>query len=144
MFFVVENVTMPDVLVAAGARAGWNYKGDLGQFELHDDRSHLARIHLDGFLPTQFSRIRSDGGCGVGGDAVGVEHVAIGIHEGLARQDLRINKVEVDRVRIHGQVGDLPDFGGTGNGGLGGGGFVRPRVISAIIRVQWVYIVIHR
>ena len=113
MFFVIEDVAMPDIFIAAGARAGWNYKGDLGQSELHDDRGHLTRIHLDGFLPTQLSRIRSAGRAGVGRHAIGVLHVTSRVREGLARQYLRIDKMEVDRVCVHGQIGNLPDFGGT-------------------------------
>src|SRR5262249_43120521 len=59
VLFVLQDVAVPDVLVAARPRAARHGKWRHRQFELHDDRDHLAWVHADRFLPAPLFRTRS-------------------------------------------------------------------------------------
>ncbi len=103
---MLQDVAVPHVLVPAGSRAGRNGEGHLRQVEPHDHGGHLARIHAHRLLPPQLGPVRTTRRTGVVGRAVVVGRV-----ERLACQHLDIDQVEVDRVGVPRQVGDLPDLG---------------------------------
>ena len=53
VLFVLQDVAVPHVLVAAGPRAGGNGERHRRQVELHDHRRDLAGVHLHRLLPAQ-------------------------------------------------------------------------------------------
>src|SRR5207302_5847845 len=59
VLFMLQNVAMPDVLIAASPGAHGNGKRQAGwQVELHDHGGAFAGIHAYGFLPALLVRLR--------------------------------------------------------------------------------------
>ena len=103
---MLQDVAVPHVLIPASPRAGRNGERHRRQGELHDHGGHLAGVHAHRLLPPQLGPVWTTRRAGVAGRAV------VGVRvERLASQHLDIDQVEVDRVGVPRQVGDLPDLG---------------------------------
>ena len=98
---------MPDELVVIDTRALGHGERHRRHVELHDDPSHLAGIHAYRLLPSELGRVGPPLAAQTGRVASpgSVELVA---GEGCAREHLHVDEVEVHRVHISGEVGDLP------------------------------------
>ena len=103
VFLVLEDVAVIDILIATGPRAGRHRERRRRQVELHEDRGDLARMHLHGFLPADFI------GLGATRQTRGRER-AVDQLEGLPRQDLHVDQVEVNGMGIRREVEDSPGF----------------------------------
>src|ERR1043166_3009275 len=106
-----EDVAMPDVLVATRTWANRHTERHRRQVDLHNDRSHFARVHAHRFLPAQLIWIRIARRSGVERRAWLLSHI-----ERLASQDLNVHEVEMDGVRVASEIRNLPNLGGPGVG----------------------------
>lgn len=112
---------MPDILAAPRPWAdGIAHRccGKFRQVELHDHRRDLSRVHADGFLPPEF--------VGIGWSRRSTVAPCIWItRERLPLNQLHVRKVEMDGVRVAGEIHDLPHFRGSGIGIFGARRHVR-------------------
>ena len=121
MFLMLQDMAVPHVLVAAGARACGNSKWYGRQLEVKRYRGYFARMHLDGFLPAKLIGLASTGNADR-------REYTVYHPEGLACQNLAVCQVEVDRVRVSREVENAPDFNRVVRNNLGG----RIQVFAAI------------
>src|SRR4051794_23465918 len=104
MFFVLQDVAMPDVFIAAGPRTDGHYERCGREIELHQHGRAFAWVHPHRLFPTELIRLRSSG------RPLEIGKWAVAAHlEWLAGEHLNINKVEMDGVRIGRQIKDAPD-----------------------------------
>ena len=106
VFFVFEDVAMPDIFVVGLGWVGqaefgssWSarhVKGEAGgQVKSYRDDRHFAWMHFDGFFPAQLSFFGS-------ARAAGHFYFALLDLERLTGKDLDVDEMEVDRMRIAG------------------------------------------
>src|SRR6266702_221833 len=105
VLFVLQNVTVPHIFISARSWAGRNRERYCRQVEFHDHSSYRARIHAHRLFPPQLSLARTTRRTDVAGRAI----VSV-LVEWLASQHLDVDQVEVNRVSVPRQVGDLPDL----------------------------------
>src|SRR5215203_6860046 len=91
VLLVLQDMAMPHVLVAAGARAGWHEKRGRREIEFHDHGRALAWVHPDCFLPATLVRV---------GQPRRAEKTPTANIERLSRDDLHVDEMEVDGMRI--------------------------------------------
>src|SRR4030042_1783342 len=54
VFFVLENMAMPYILIATCPWTWWYSKRHNREIELHDDRCHFTRVHPYGLFESEF------------------------------------------------------------------------------------------
>ena len=64
MLLVLQDVSVPYVLMPAGPGAQWvaHFLRQYRQIELHNHRGHLTRVHPHGLLPANFVGVRENRG----------------------------------------------------------------------------------
>ena len=100
---------MPDVFASACPWADCIAHGGRRKFrqgELHDHRCDLSRVHADCFLPPKFVRFGWNRRSAIGPPA----RITC---ERLPLNQLHIHKMEVNGVRVPGEVHDLPHLRGS-------------------------------
>src|SRR5215831_6310633 len=103
---MLEDMTVPDVLLAASSRTnGIAHRRcrQSRQIELHDDSCNFTRIHAHRIFPSPFVWIRRQG-------RPSIAPVAWIAGERLPLNQLHINEVEVNWMCITSEIHDLPHF----------------------------------
>jgi len=100
-----RNVAVPDVFVAAHARADRHLERHRRQIELHGHHRHLVRVDANRLLQTQLVRVWTAQRT----REIRLPVVVDGI-ERLPADQRDVDQVEVDGVGITREVEDAPDF----------------------------------